>query len=88
MPLLKQIVVLALAMTTPLAMTTSSGRSVRPKQSSASSNASERTVEGVWRTVVTPRNCQTGQPLGPFVIRGLSTFHDGGTMSEFGVAPG
>ena len=56
------------------------------QQSSLSSAAPERSIEGVWRTVVTTRNCQTGQVFG--VIHGLFTFHAGGTMSEFGVAPG
>ncbi len=26
--------------------------------------AAERTIEGVWRTAVTPLNCQTGEPVG------------------------
>ena len=83
-------VVMAAAMITPFIVTVPElwGSSVLRKTSSASQNASQRTVEGVWRTVVTPRNCQTGEPLGPLVIRGLFTFHEGGTVSEFGVAPG
>jgi hypothetical protein len=36
---------------------------------------------GVWQAVVTPRNCQTGDPSGP-VFQGLFTFHEGGTMAE------
>ncbi len=46
-------------------------------------------IVGVWRTAVTPRNCQTGNPI-PNVspIRGLFTFNEGGTMSEWGVGPG
>jgi hypothetical protein len=63
-------------------------QTIEGKQAPTAGNASERTIEGVWRTAVTGRNCQTGAPLGPFVIRGLITFHQGGTMSEFGVAPG
>lgn len=46
-----------------------------------------RTIEGAWRTAVTPRNCQTGVPVAP-VIQGLFTFHKGGTMSEYGISPG
>lgn len=46
-----------------------------------------RSIEGVWRTAVTPRNCQTGVPVAP-VIQGLFTFHEGGTMSEYGISPG
>ena len=48
---------------------------------------SERTIEGVWRTMVTPVNCQTGDPLGP-PFPGLFTFNKGGTMSEYGIGPG
>ncbi len=50
---------------------------------------SRQNIEGVWRTMVTPRNCQTGDPI-PNVppIRGLFTFHQGGTMAEYGIAPG
>jgi hypothetical protein len=55
-------------------------------QSSAASKANARTIRGVWRTVVTPRNCQTGEPL--LTLPGLFTFHEGGTMSEYGIGPG
>jgi hypothetical protein len=40
----------------------------------------------VWRTVVTPRNCQTDKPV--FSLHGLFTFNQGGTMSEYGIPPG
>lgn len=50
-------------------------------------SASERTIAGVWRTVVTPRNCQTGEPVAPS-FPGLFTFNEGGTMSEYGISPG
>ena len=53
-------------------------------QASNSSAASERTIHGVWQTAVTPRNCQTGQPVAP-TFHGLFTFNQGGTLSEFGV---
>jgi hypothetical protein len=52
------------------------------------SDASERTIVGVWRTTVTPLNCQTGEPVGVPPIRGLFTFNEGGTMSEYGIGPG
>ena len=48
---------------------------------SSTSTANPRTIEGVWRTVVTPRNCQTGEPVGS--LRGLFTFNERGTMSEW-----
>lgn len=47
----------------------------------------QRSIEGVWRTSVTLRNCQTGLPVAP-AIKGLFTFHNGGTMSEYGIGPG
>ena len=46
-----------------------------------------RDLVGAWRTAVTPRNCQTGVPVAP-VIKGLFTFNQGGTMSEYGIGPG
>ena len=53
----------------------------------ASAQAPERTIQGAWRTIVTPVNCQTGDPLGP-PFQGLFTFDKGGTMSEYGIGPG
>jgi hypothetical protein len=41
-------------------------------------------IEGVWQTTVTQRNCQTGNIIRTF--RGLSTYHEGGTMSETSAA--
>jgi len=49
-------------------------------------NASPRTIRGVWRTVVTRYDCQTGAPFAP--LAGLFTFNQGGTMSEYGIGPG
>ena len=51
-------------------------------EQNGSSNSRERTIEGVWRTQITPRDCQTGEPLLPFTPQGLITYHKGGTMSE------
>ena len=48
---------------------------------------SQRNIVGAWRTAVTPRSCQTGLPVAP-VGRGLITFHEGGTLSEFNLGPG
>jgi hypothetical protein len=89
MNLKKQASVIALAVITALTVTVFivSGQNIQANQSSASSNARERTIVGAWRTVVTPRNCQTGAPVAtPFP--GLFTFQEGGTMSESGVGPG
>ena len=55
--------------------------------SSVSAKGQARTVEGAWRNMVTPVNCQTGAPLAP-PFRSLLTFHEGGTMSEYGISPG
>ncbi|HEY3180369.1 MAG TPA: hypothetical protein VGL25_15990 [Casimicrobiaceae bacterium] len=54
----------------------------------ASLQAAERTIVGAWTTSVTLLNCQSGEPAGVPPFPGLATFHDGGTMSEFGVGPG
>jgi hypothetical protein len=45
------------------------------------------TLVGAWQTRVSPRICATGQVL-PIFLPGLFTFHEGGTVSEWGVAPG
>ena len=89
MNLNKQVSVIALAVITVLTMTVFivSGQNTQAKQSSASSNAREKSIAGVWRTLVTPRNCQTGAPVAPS-LRGLFTFNEGGTMSEWGVGAG
>ncbi len=47
---------------------------------------SGNTIVGAWRTAVTQRNCQTGEPTGPG-SRGLITFHEGGTLSEYNAGP-
>ena len=47
---------------------------------------SQRNIVGAWRTAVTQRNCQTGVPLAP-ASRGLLTFNEGGTLSEFNAGP-
>src|SRR5437762_10271480 len=54
----------------------------------ASLQAAERTIVGAWTTSVTLLNCQSGELVGVPPFPGLATFHDGGTMSEFGVGPG
>src|SRR4051794_5711671 len=52
----------------------------------ATAQGHERTIQGVWRTMVTPVNCQTGVPLAP-PFASLLTFNNGGTMSEYGINP-
>ena len=63
-----------------------SAQDTKNQQSSAASAAHERTIQGVWRTAVTPRNCQTGEAI--LTLPGLFTFNQGGTMSEYGIGPG
>jgi hypothetical protein len=48
----------------------------------------EHSIQGTWRTIVTPVNCQTGVPVAP-AFQGLLGFHEGGTLSGTGatVAP-
>ena len=41
---------------------------------------SSRGLEGVWRTTVTQRNCQTGGVIR--TAQGVVAYHEGGTMSE------
>ncbi len=43
-------------------------------------------IRGVWKTMVTPVDCTTGDPLAP-PFPGLFTFNKGGTMSEYGISP-
>jgi hypothetical protein len=88
MNLKKQTLTVAFAVVSAWTTTVSivSAQDIQNKQTSATSNANARTIRGVWRTVVTPRNCQTGEPFGS--LRGLFTFNQGGTMSEYGIGPG
>jgi hypothetical protein len=48
------------------------------------SGFSSRTLEGVWQTTVTQRNCQNGDVIR--TSKGLSVYHKGGTMSETSAA--
>ena len=80
--------IIASALITAVTMTASGVSSYEnDDDSQASSDPSEKTIVGVWRTAITPRDCQTGAALAP-PFRGLITFHEGGTLSEFGVGPG
>ena len=65
-----------------------SGQESEPSDSvEKQTERSQRNIVGVWRTVVTSRNCQTGAQVAP-TFRGLFTFHQGGTMLESSVASG
>ncbi len=39
-----------------------------------------RSIVGTWQTSVTPRNCQTGNPVAP-AFPGILTFNKGGTLT-------
>jgi hypothetical protein len=84
----KQAAAIACAALSALVMTlpASAAFDLQNPSSSKSSRDNPRTITGAWRTVVTPENCQTGEPFTP--LAGLFTFNDGGTMSEFGIGPG
>ena len=88
MNLKKHTRVIALAGMSVLITTVSlaSAQGFQNGQSAATATANARTIRGVWRTVVTPYNCQTGQPI--VTLSGLFTFNQGGTMSEYGIGPG
>lgn len=79
-----QSIIVAAGLVTPLLAI---GAAAGPHGPERAQGATERTVEGVWRTAVAPRNCET-DAVGPFGIRGLFTFHEGGTLSEYGIGPG
>lgn len=54
-----------------------------PVANAQSSIKAETSLEGVWKTTVTPRICETGEPLPtmpPF--EGILTVNFGGTMAE------
>ena len=77
----------AMAVILVLAATQVSASGQNGEGSSVSSHANERTIVGVWRTVVTVRNCQTGEPV-VFSSEVYSLFNEGGTMAEYGIGPG
>ena len=65
------------------ALTALSFASARAAEENPSSNP---IIGGVWKTMVTPVDCVTGNPLAP-PFNGLFTFNKGGTMSEYGISP-
>ncbi len=81
--------VLAILLLAPCAPVELSAQDKSGKASSAqnaSSSAPDKTLEGVWRTEITPRDCQTGAPSAG-TAPGLLTFHQGGTSSETAFSP-
>jgi hypothetical protein len=88
MNLRKCTAVVPCALISALAITASiaSARGTQTQPPPGTSAAAERTIRGVWRTAVTPRNCQTGAAI--LTLSGLFTFNQGGTMAEYGIGPG
>ena len=43
-------------------------------------------IVGAWETIVTPRNCVTGEQVGPS-FNGVITFNEGGTVAEYAANP-
>jgi hypothetical protein len=85
----KQTLVIALAVIVVVTMTASVASSYRSDadHSRASSDPQRENDRGRLANGDNPRDCQTGAALAP-PFRGLITFHEGGTLSEFGVGPG
>ena len=82
----KHKLVMAFAVISAITVPIVSAQGIQNKPSSATSTAKARTIGGAWRTVVTVRDCHTGEPLAS--LPGLLTFNEGGTMSEYGIGPG
>ena len=56
------------------------------KDSLGTSFQSANRIVGAWETTVTPRNCETGEQVGPS-FNGLITFNEGGTVAEYAANP-
>lgn len=55
-------------------------------QPNPTGNQGVNRIVGAWETMVQPRDCDTGEPLGqPFP--GVITFNEGGTVAEYGANP-
>jgi hypothetical protein len=80
------IVSCAVISTVAITVSLTAAEDAQHQQSSATPTANQRTIQGVWRTAVTPRNCQTGDAI--LTLSGLFTFNQGGTMAEYGIGPG
>jgi len=58
-----------------------SGQEMESDSDQKMSENSRKSIEGIWETVITPRDCHTGAPVIPDV-QGLITFNEGGTAAE------
>ena len=52
------------------------------KEGLGTSFQSANRIVGAWETTVTPRNCETGEQVGP-AFYGVITFNEGGTIAEY-----
>lgn len=50
------------------------------QENSIDDQKNQRSIQGTWQTMVTPRNCQTGDPVAP-AFPGILTFNEGGTLT-------
>jgi hypothetical protein len=57
------VVTCAVISTLAITVSLSAAQDAQHEQSSATPTANQRTIRGAWRTVVTPRNCQTGDAI-------------------------
>lgn len=56
------------------------------KEGLGTSFQSANRIVGAWETIVTPRNCETGEQVAPS-FNGLITFNEGGTIAEYAASP-
>jgi len=61
------------------------GKSLQAQDQTGTKQSANRIV-GAWETTVQPRNCETGEALGP-AFPGVITFNLGGTVAEYGANP-
>ena len=71
---------LALAMLLGMTQIFVSGKQKEGDTAAPPAAKSSKGLEGVWRTTVTQRNCQTGAVIK--IAQGIVAYHQGGTMSE------
>jgi hypothetical protein len=55
-------------------------------QSKTGGNQGVNRIVGAWETMVQPRDCGNGDPIGP-PFPGVITFNEGGTVAEYGANP-
>lgn len=56
------------------------GQETKDDGETEAAKSGRNNIVGTWQTVVTPRNCQNGDPVAP-PFPGILTFNKGGTLS-------